>query len=53
MIGQAKKYTPQIPNVKTLYIEGMGHDMQDVYLPQIHSAIMENIMQTSVLEVEP
>jgi len=52
LIGQAKKYAPQIPNVKTLFIEGMGHDMPEVYLPQIHSAIMENIERTIPITVD-
>ena len=43
LIGQGKKYAEQIPNAKTLYIKGMGHDMPSVYLPQIHAAIMKNI----------
>jgi len=43
LIGQGKKYATQIPNAKTLFIKGMGHDMPTVYLPQIHAAIMGNI----------
>lgn len=43
LIGQGKKYAAQIPNAKTLYIGGMGHDMPTKYLTQIHVAIMENI----------
>jgi len=47
LIGQGKKYAEQIPNAKTLYIKGMGHDMPSVYLPQIHAAIMDNIRRAS------
>lgn len=33
------KYAPLIPHAQTLFIEGMGHDMPDVYMAQFHAAI--------------
>ena len=51
LIGQGKKYVERIPNAKTLYIKGMGHDLPSKYLPQIHTAILDIIIQASDLQL--
>ncbi len=38
-----EKYTPLIPHAKKLFIDGMGHDLPDLYMPQIHAAILDNV----------
>ena len=47
LLGQGKKYAEQIPDAKTLYIKGMGHDMPTIYLAQIHAAIMDNMARAT------
>jgi len=39
----AQKYAPLIPNAETLYIEGMGHDLPNIYWDQIHGGILKTI----------
>jgi pimeloyl-ACP methyl ester carboxylesterase len=41
--AHAQKYAPLLPNAKTLYIDGMGHDLPSPYLSQIHTAILNLI----------
>jgi len=38
-----KKYAPLIPHAKKLFIDGMGHDMPDIYMGQYHAAILEHV----------
>ena len=40
-IAHSKKYAAMIPNAKTLYVEGMGHDVPAIYMPQINAAMLE------------
>ncbi len=35
----APKYASMIPNVDTLYIDGMGHDIPPMYTKQVHEAM--------------
>ena len=42
-IEHALKYAPLIPNAETLYIDGMGHDLPEIYWDQIHERILKNI----------
>lgn len=43
----ALKYAPLIPNVDTLYIDGMGHDLPQIYRPQIKQSILRTIAKAS------
>ncbi len=43
LIGQGKKCASKIPDAEALYVEGMGHDLPDIYMDKIHSAIFKNI----------
>lgn len=38
----AKKYVPMIPDANMLWIEGMGHDIPEVYAPQIVAGLLKN-----------
>lgn len=38
-----EKYAPLIPHAKKLFIDGMGHDLPDLYMEQIHAAILDNV----------
>ncbi len=38
-----EKYAPLIPHAKKLFIDGMGHDIPDLYMEQIHAAILDNV----------
>jgi len=51
LLGQGKKYAERIPKAKTLYVKGMGHDMPSKYLPQIHAAIMDNMVRAADLQL--
>lgn len=42
-IEHAFKYAPMIPNVSTLIVEGMGHDLPEIYNLQITEAIIKHI----------
>jgi pimeloyl-ACP methyl ester carboxylesterase len=42
-IEHAKKYASLIKHAKTLFIEGMGHDLPHIYLKEIHANILDNI----------
>ena len=46
-IAHAKKYAAMIPNAETLFIEGMGHDLPETYMPQIIEGILSNCMHNS------
>lgn len=37
-----KKYAPMIPNATTLFVEGMGHDLPKIYMPEIIQHILDN-----------
>lgn len=39
LIEHGKKYAPLIPHSESLFIEGMGHDIPEVYSEEIHGAI--------------
>ena len=41
LIEHSKKYAPMIPNAEQLWIEGMGHDLPEMYIEQIHEALFE------------
>lgn len=44
-IAHSQKYAPLIPNAEVLYIDGMGHDIPDLYMAQVHNAIFEILTQ--------
>lgn len=41
--AHCEKYAPLIPHAKKLFIDGMGHDIPNLYMKDIHAAILENI----------
>lgn len=41
LFEHGQKYAPMIPNAKTLFIDGMGHDFPRVHMPKMAKAIME------------
>lgn len=43
----AQKYAPLIQNVKTLYIDGMGHDLPQIYRKEISQNILSIIAKAS------
>lgn len=43
LVEHAKKYAPMIPHAQSLIIEGMGHDIPEKYIRQIHPAIFKNL----------
>ena len=43
----AQKYAPLIPNVDTLYINGMGHDLPQIYRQDIKQSVMKIIAKAS------
>ena len=43
----AEKYAPMIPNAKTLFIEGMGHDLPSVHAPKIVDTIVTLLSETN------
>jgi len=45
-VAHSLKYAPLIPNSKTLYIDGMGHDIPALYLDEVHDAILSNLAST-------
>lgn len=45
----AKKYAKMIPNVETLFIEGMGHDLPPIHTPQMTTAILKNLAKVEVI----
>ena len=49
IFDHALKYAPLIPDATTLYIDGMGHDIPELYLPRVHEAIMKNMNRTAVV----
>ena len=46
-IEHAKKYATLIPNAKTLFIKGMGHDLPEKYIPDIFKSILKIITLNS------
>lgn len=38
-----KKSASMMPNAKTLWLDGMGHDMPKMYMPEIHKIIFKNL----------
>lgn len=47
----AEKYSKMIPDVKTLFIEGMGHDLPPEYTPKMTKAILENMERVKMANV--
>ncbi len=47
----AQKYAPMIPNAATLFIEGMGHDLPTIYMPQMTVAILKNLARAALKAV--
>lgn len=41
IFSHAEKYAPLIPNAKTLFIDGMGHDLPSIYMNEIQSAMFQ------------
>ena len=41
IFDHALKYAPRIPNAKTLYIDGMGHDIPALYINQVVGGILD------------
>jgi pimeloyl-ACP methyl ester carboxylesterase len=39
--NHARVYAPLIPNMKMLWLEGMGHEIAHGFLPEIHLSILE------------
>ena len=39
----AQKYAAAIPKAKTLFLDGMGHDLPQIYMVQIQEAILEHV----------
>lgn len=46
--AHCEKYAPFIPHAEKLYINGMGHDMPDIYMKQYHEAILKNFAKAEV-----
>jgi len=44
----AKKYSAMIPNVRTLFIEGMGHDLPAVHAPVIIKEMLDLFAESNV-----
>ncbi|MGB1240981.1 MAG: alpha/beta fold hydrolase [Chitinophagales bacterium] len=40
-----EKSASMMPNAKTLWIEGMGHDIPEIYMEEIHEAILKNLAE--------
>ena len=45
LFEHGQKYAPMIPNVKTLFIDGMGHDLPEKYSPITIENIVKNIKE--------
>lgn len=41
-IEHSEKYAPMIPQAKTLWLEGMGHDLPEVYMDQVMGRMIAN-----------
>ncbi len=46
-IAHAKKYASMIPTAETLFIEGMGHDLPELYVSKIVERILSNCLRKS------
>ena len=44
-VEHAKKYAPMIPSAKLVLLEGMGHDLPEIYMNEIHSNIQAHLKQ--------
>ncbi len=42
-VEHSMKYAPMIPHAKTLFIDGMGHYIPDIYMNRINQALFQNI----------
>lgn len=42
-VHHAKKYAPMIPNAKLVLLDGMGHDLPEKYMNEIHEQILAHI----------
>jgi pimeloyl-ACP methyl ester carboxylesterase len=43
LFENAEKYAPLIPNVKTLYIDDLGHHFPEKYTPEITTTILNHL----------
>lgn len=50
--SHAQKYAPMIPNAKTLFIEGMGHDIPSAHATEIVTAILGLLKEVPLLRTE-
>lgn len=46
----AEKYAPMIPQCKTLYLEGMGHDMPAAYMDKMATAMLQTFQEANVTQ---
>lgn len=46
IFDHALKYAPLIPEAKTLFIDGMGHDIPAIYIEQVQNGILNNFQKT-------
>lgn len=42
-VHHAKKYAPMIPNAKLVLLDGMGHDLPEAYMNEIHEQVLAHI----------
>ena len=42
----SKKYEPMIPDAEMVWIEGMGHDIPEAYVHQLHTALLTNFKRS-------
>ncbi len=40
IFAHAERYAPRIPHAETLFIDGMGHDIPELYLGRVHEAVL-------------
>ncbi len=50
LIQHAEQYAPLIPNAKTHYIKGMGHDLPKHFAEEINATILKHLSEVSVTE---
>lgn len=49
IFDHAKKYAHRFPNGEALFIEGMGHDLPEIYLGTIHERVFGILEKTGVV----
>ena len=50
LFDHAKKYAPMIPHAKTLFIEGMGHDMPKPFMDKMKTAMLKNFERATITQ---